>query len=163
MKNVITFALTTLIAAGLSGCTAKPSEQAVEPGHEEHAHAETGPHGGHLIELGTEEYHAEVLHEIEAIVYLLDGTAKNAVAIAAPDVVVNVTHDGESEQFHLAATPEPTDPAGKASRFASKDAELLADLQEGHADVQLVVTVGETQFRGALEHDHDHGDEGHDH
>jgi hypothetical protein len=163
VRYVIKFTILMLAVVGVGGCTAKPTEQAAKPGPEEHAHAEVGPHGGHLVELGTEEYHAEILHDGEAVIYLLDGNAQKTVAIDAPDVVVNVSHDGESEQFHLAASPEAGEPAGKASRFISKDAELISDLQEGHADVQLVVTVNGMQVRGTLEHDHEHGGEGHDH
>lgn len=165
MKKVVTFAALLLVAGGFTagGCSSKSGEQAAAPGHEELEHAETGPHGGELIELGNEEYHAELLHETEAVVHLLDGEAKAAVATDAPEVVLNVSHDGNSEQFKLAASADASDPAGKASRFASNDAELIADLNEGHADVQLVVTVGGTQYRGALEHDHEHEGEGHDH
>jgi hypothetical protein len=151
-----------LMAAGIGGCAAKPNEAPPETKHEEHAHGHVGPHGGELIELGAEEYHAEVLHENDVVVYLLDGTAKKTAAIDAADVAVNVTHDGESEQFRLAASADSSDPAGKSSRFTSNDAELVADLKEGHADVQLVVTIEGTQVRGALEHDHEHG-EGHVH
>ncbi len=156
------YAVALLIASGLStaGCSSKPAEPAGQVAHEEHDHPTTGPHGGELIELGGEEYHAEILHENDVIVYLLDGSAKTAVAIEAPDVVLNLTHDGESEQFRLTATREATDPEGKASKFVSSDADLVADLKEGHAEVQLVVTVSGTQYRGALEHDHE---EGHDH
>jgi hypothetical protein len=163
MKSIATFAVTLLMAGSLStvGCSSKSAEPAAAPAHDEHSHAEAGPHGGELIVLGNEEYHAEVLHENEAVVYLLDGSAKAAAAIDAAEVVLNVSHDGESEQFQLAARPEASDPAGKASRFASNDAELVADLQEGHAEVQLVLTIGGTQYRGALEHSHEH--EGHAH
>jgi len=163
MKKITIFAVLLLIAGGFiaGGCSSKSGEQTAAPGHEEHGHAETGPHGGELIEVGNEEYHAEILHETEAIVYLLDGTAKSAVAIDAPEVMLNVTHDGASEQFRLAASRDASDPAGKASRFVSNDAELVSDLKEGHAEVELVFTVNGTQYRGALEHDHE--GEGHDH
>jgi hypothetical protein len=163
MKIALSLPLTASIALGLNvvGCNSQKPQPTVEAAAEEHAHPTAGPHGGDLIELGAEEYHAELLHETEAVVYLLDGAAKSAVAIDSPDVVINVTHDGASEQFKLAASREATDPAGKSSKFSSNDVELVSDLREGHADVQLVVTVNGTPYRGALEHDHDHAS--HDH
>jgi hypothetical protein len=157
------YGVALLMGIGLftAGCSSKPAEQVAEAGHDEHEHPTSGPHGGELIELGNEEYHAELVHKSEAIVYLLDGSAKTAVSIDAPDVVLNLSHDGESEQFRLAASPDANDPQGKASKFTSNDGDLVADLNEGHAEVQLVVAVSGTQYRGTLAHDHE--EEGHDH
>lgn len=159
-------ALLLLAAALLAGCNSKTSQPAAEApnadaGNAEHGHQTTGPHGGDLIELGNEEYHAELTHENEAIVYLLDGSAKAAAPSDAAEVMVNLSHDGKGEQFRLAANRDTNDPEGKSSRFTSDDAELLKDLQEGHAEVALVVTINGKQYRGTLEHEH--GEEGHDH
>jgi hypothetical protein len=156
-----------MIAAGACltvGCggTAKPAaEHGAESGaHDEHDHAELGPHGGEIIELGTAGYHAEIVHDGDVIVYILDGSAKAAATIDATEIVINLSHDGKAEQFKLPAKPAATDPAGKSSVFASSEPELVADLKEGHAEVQLVVTVDGKQFRGTLAHDHAHDDEG---
>lgn len=154
------------------GCNSKTKEPAAtahkdeaghaeEAGHAGHDHPTEGPHGGELIELGNEEYHAELTHENEAVVYLLDGAAKAAAPSDAAEVTINLSHDGTAEQFRLAASRDATDPEGKSSRFTSNDAELLKDLQEGHAEVALVVTINGKQYRGNLEHEH--GEEGHDH
>ena len=81
MKNLFKTALASLAMASfvLSGCadstTSEPTTSAPTPaadGHREgdghdhgedaHAHPSEGPHGGELIELGNEEYHAELLH-----------------------------------------------------------------------------------------------------
>lgn len=129
-----------------------------EEGHE-HGHATTGPHGGSLIELGAEEYHAELVHDEAAgtiAVYLLDSAAKSAVAIDAAELLVNVKHDGKGEQFKLAASPDASDPAGKSSRFMSSDAELAGDLDDEHATAELVAEISGKQFRGAIEHHHGH-------
>jgi hypothetical protein len=156
-----------LLAVALStGCNSKTSEPAAksptkEAGHAEHDHPTTGPHGGEIIELGNEEYHAELTHENEAVVYLLDGSAKAAAPVDASEVTINLSHDGKGEQFRLAASRDASDPEGKSSRFTSDDAELLKDLQEGHAEVALVITIDGKQYRGNLEHEH--GEEGHDH
>ena len=92
------------------GCGEKPApakkaeSQSASKGHEgsdqkpdDHAHPEHGPHEGMLIELGKEEYHAELVHDDAAgtvTIYLLDGSAKNAVPITPEEVVINLKHDG---------------------------------------------------------------------
>ena len=72
----------------------------------EHAHPDEGPHGGSLVELGDEKYHAELLHDDDkgtVTIYLLDGAAKNAVLTDAKEITFNVKHAKEAEQFQLAA------------------------------------------------------------
>lgn len=135
----------------------------VESGHE-HAHASVGPHGGSLIELGEEEYHAELVHNEQAgtvTIYLLDSAAKANVPIDAADVTINLKHDGRGEQFKLTSSPDQGDPAGKSSRFASSDAELAADLDHEDAAPQLVITINGKQYRGAVAHDHGHDEHAH--
>lgn len=148
--------LSVALSAGCNSNTSGPSATAPkdEAGHAELDHPTKGPHGGDLIELGNEEYHAELTHETEAIVYLLDGAAKAAAPSDAAEVTLNLSHDGKPEQFRLAASPDANDPDGNSSRFTSKDAELLKDLQDGHAEVALVVAIGGKQYRGNLEHEH---------
>ena len=128
--------------------------------HGDHGHAEEGPHHGSLIELGKEEYHAELVHDDDAgtvTVYLLDSSAKGAVPIEASEIKVNLSHDGSAEQFSLAASPQPNDPSGKSSKFASTDKELAEDLDLEDAEAKLVVSIAGKQYRGSIEHDHDHG------
>jgi hypothetical protein len=159
-------AIALLLAFGLStlGCSQKEGAATAEKGHagaghEEHPHPTSGPHGGDLVELGNEQYHAEVVHKGEAIVYILDSAAKAPVAIDATEIIFNLTHDGKAEQFKLAAKPAASDAPGKSSVFSSNDAELVADLEEGHAEVQMVLTIDGAQFRGNLEHEHQEGEE----
>lgn len=132
-----------------------------------HDHPSEGPHHGGLIELGNEEYHAELVHDDAAgtvTIYLLDSSAKNAVPIDEADLLINLSHDGNAEQFKLAAAPDVSDPPGLSSRFTSTDAELAEDLDHEGAEAQLVVTISGKQFRGKIAHDHDEADhEGHDH
>ena len=55
--------------------------------HDEHAHAHEGPHHGSIVELGNEEYHAEIVHDDATgtvTVYLLDSSAKKSVTTTAP-------------------------------------------------------------------------------
>ncbi len=132
-------------------------------GHGGHEHPSHGPHDGDLVELGKEEYHAEVVHDHDAgsvTIYILDSAASKTVAIEAKEIVVNLKHDGKGEQFKLSASPDAAD-AGGSSKFVSTDKEFAEELDHNHGDATLVVTIQGKQYRGKISHDHDH--EGHDH
>jgi len=46
-----------------------------------HEHGDAGPHGGHLVELGEEEYHAEVVLDVKSkavSVYILSSDPQKA-------------------------------------------------------------------------------------
>lgn len=165
-NTLVTMIVPALLILGVSGCgskASKPSVPAAGAAAEEHGHASKGPHGGDLIELGNEEYHAELVHDEKAgsvTVYILDSGAKTSVPIEAPEVMINLKHDGRGEQFKLAASANPGDAPGKSSRFASTEAELVKDLDHEGAEAQLVLTINGKPYRGALEHGHE---DGHDH
>lgn len=134
-------------------------------GHEEHAHATEGPHHGPLIELGNEEYHAEVVHDDATgavTIYLLDSHAKKAVTTSATEAVINLKHGDTPEQFKLAALPEEGNPTGQTSRFTLTDKELVEHLHEAAAGAKLNITIGDTPYSGAVPaedhagHDHEH-------
>lgn len=132
---------------------AEPRPQAAESAKPGAAHAEVGPHSGSLIELGKEEYHAELVHDEKAgtvTFYILDGAGKKAVPIDAAEVVVNLKHEGKPEQFKVAAKPIAGDPAGKSSCFFSADKELAEDLDHPSSQAQLVLTIAGKQYRGAV-------------
>lgn len=166
--------LWTVVALSLlSGCTggAKPDSGTASSGTtseaaHEHDHPSEGPHHGALIELGDEEYHAELVHDASSVtVYILDASAQKPQAVSA-EVSINAMHDGKPEQFQLTASPEPSDPAGKASRYVSTDAELAAHIDDHASAAKLSVAIDGTPYRGDLVHDHDHeghNHEGHDH
>ncbi len=124
--------------------------------HEEHAHPSEGPHHGDLVELGNEEYHAEVVHgEAGSVtVYILDRAAKAAVPIDATELTINITHDGNAEQFKLPADRDASDPEGKSSRFSLKDDELASDLDSADAVAKLAVTIDGKSYSGKIEHAH---------
>lgn len=85
-----------------------------EPAHE---HDSAGPHGGAIVELGGEEYHAEVVIDGKTntiTVYLLGKDAKTAAPIAAEEVIV-VTED--DAKLKLKAAPQAGEEGGKASKF----------------------------------------------
>lgn len=155
-------------ALTLSGCgkapntadTGSPASGTPTSGADDHAHAHPseGLHHGDLIELGNEEYHAELVHGEggEVTIYVLDSAAKVAVPIEATEVTINLTHDGEAEQFKLVASPDTGDVAGKSSRFTLKDKHLAEDLDAKGTVAKLVLTINGTQYTGKIDHDHDH-------
>ena len=199
MKRVLTTSLTLLSMAAfvLSGCTDAPDATTTTPpttgagsqtddghSHGGHSHPSEGPHGGDLIELGNEEYHAELVHPHDhdddshstgpdgdhahagVEVYILDSSAKNVVPIEAADITLNLSHDGKPEQFKLSARPSGNDPEGKSSRFASDDKELMEHMhEEKHVTGTLVLQINGKSYRGELSHKHDddhaHGSHSH--
>ncbi len=163
--TTITLCASLLTTIGCSqsedGAVGTPPPKTVDA----HDHPSEGPHHGGLIELGNEEYHAELVHDDAAgtvTVYLLNSAAKTAVATEASELLINLSHDGNAEQFKLVASPEADDPVGKSSRFTSTDSELAEDLDHEGAEAQLVVTIGGKQFRGKIAHDRDHDEADHE-
>ncbi len=156
----------------LTGCgdkttTEDPPKTTTDDGehdHDAHGHPTEGPHHGSLIELGNEEYHAELVHDEKAktvTVYVLDSHGEKAVPIDAKKIVINLTHDGSAEQFDLNASPDEGDTEGQSSRFVSKDEELAEDLDKEDTKAKISIKVGEKQFTGDIKHEHEEGD--HDH
>ncbi len=128
--------------------------------HAGHAHPTEGPHHGDLIELGNEEYHGELLHDAQSVtIYILNGAADKQVPIDATEVTINTKHDGQPEQFKLAAKPDASDPQGQSSCFVSNNPKLAGHIDEDGAEPRLVVTINGKSYRGEIRHDH----AGHDH
>lgn len=167
MMRTMMVSFLLLSVACLVGCGAQSNTPAAaEAGHEEHVHPTEGPHGGSIVELGTEERHAELVHDQqsgEVTVYFLDSSAKLASPIDATQVTINLRHDGRAEQFTLAAAPVEGEVEGMSSRFVSTDKELAEDLDHSEAHGQLVAVIGGKQYRGNIEHDHGHDHVGEQH
>jgi hypothetical protein len=122
----------------------------------EHHHAQHGPHNGQLIELGNEQYHAELIHTDKSItIYLLDSTATKAVPIPARELIVNLIHEGKPKQFELPAAAQAADPQGQSSRFVSDDAELAELVEDENNDARVVIEIDGRSYRGSLKHEHD--------
>ncbi len=175
--SVLKHGLLLVSLALLTGCpqsesgpdTGAAPNQAGDPhehgdGHA-HAHPDHGPHGGGLIELGNEDYHAELIHDEKAgtvTIYVLDSSATKPVSIPATEVTVNVKKGDTAEQFKLQAAAGEGDAAGPASQFVSSDPALAEALDSADAEAQLVITIKDTPYRGKIQHDHGH-EHGHDH
>jgi len=181
MRNVFAYLCVTAVSLSLAGCgsssTETPSERiegtppplASEADHGDdavHAHPSEGPHGGHLIELGNEEYHAELLHDENThtvTIHLLDGAGKQPVAVPLPEVTVQLHQDGQFVKYALKAVQGE---GGAASQFEAVDAALCDALcHEDELRGRLQLTIQGKPYTGAIEHSsHDEdGHEGHDH
>ena len=112
--GLVAIALAAMFGTGsVSAVAAQPN---VQKGGHAHAHPTEGPHHGALIELGREDYHAELVHDEAAntvTIYILDGAAKDAVAIEAKQLTLNLLVGGKPQQFQLAAMPQSADPEGR--------------------------------------------------
>lgn len=161
--------------SGLAGCggekggeyrsfeKGKDTAPEAEHGHahtHEHGH-EHGPHNGDLIELGEEEFHAEVVFDEESnkvIVYLLGPDAKAAVAIEAKELSLEMPGKDAPVMHTLAAAPLDGEAEGKSSRFEIKSEDLI---EAFHHDPKAVgkfkVNLGGKDFIGEIKHSHDHG------
>ncbi|QDU36480.1 hypothetical protein Mal4_07660 [Maioricimonas rarisocia] len=139
---------------------------------DDHHHHDLGPNGGHLVELGDEQYHAEVvLDAFKRIltVYILGPDAKSPAPIAAEEITFTLEAGDEPQAITLTAMPVESDGPGQASRFAS-DADAVPESVEDAEDLHgsVAVTIDGTSLTGEVSHDHhghdhhEHGDE-HDH
>ena len=137
-------------------------------GHTEGAHAkvehsEEGPHHGQLIELGQEEYHAELAIDDAAktvTIYLFDASVKTSVSVSDPDITLNLVVNGAPQQFKVAASPQPGDSTGQSSRFSTNDEKVLEALEAPKTIVQFNLTIAGKTYAGKIEHleHHHHGE-----
>ncbi len=152
-------AFALLAALAFAGCGNTAQQATVEKtSSAKHAHADVGPHRGHLIELGDERYHAELTHDDATktvTIYLLDSEAKNPVAIPAAEIVLNLVIAGQPLQAKLAAAPQQGDPAGQASRFSITDEKVLEAHDAPQTRGRLNVTIDGKTYSGVVEN-HEH-------
>ena len=74
--------------------------------HHGHDHASDGPHGGHILGLGDEEYHLEWIHDNSGKLtfYLLDADAKADVQTSANFIEITTTRKEETKTVKLSTT-----------------------------------------------------------
>jgi len=152
-----------LVLVGLIAVGCKPAANPPGPGNPptvaEGGHPETGPHKGHLIELGEEEFHAELTHDDTTktiTVYVLGADAKTAVAIAETEITLNLVAGGETMQAKLAAMPQEGDAQGKSSRFTLVDEKVMEALEAPKTTGRLNLVIEGKNFSGKVEHE-EHG------
>ena len=87
--------LAALVLVGCTGSENKDQDSTTQADpHAGHNHATLGPHHGHLVELGDEDYHAEWRFDNSSgkvTIYLLDADVKEDVTTTADKITVRVT------------------------------------------------------------------------
>ena len=156
--------IVTAAVLGLAGCGGDSATTSSNTGSgAQHEHE--APHGGHIIELGSEEYHAEIIHDDDTHtigIYILDSEAQGAVAIGAKSVTINVVADNHPAQYTLSAAPQTGDMDDNSSYFELVNEELCESLDSEGATARLNVLIANKPYTGEIEtHEHDHDD--HDH
>ena len=156
---------------GFPGCGQQAAESGSAPSehaaaHDDHDHSLEGPHGGHIIELGTEDYHAELTHDDAAHrvgIYFLGDDAKTAKPIDAKSVTINVSVDGQPTQYTLPAVPQPGETEEKSSYFELVSEPLhvvvSGESESPRTNARLNVTIDGKPYVGPIEtekHEHDH-------
>ena len=166
--------------SGLAGCggdkggdyrtfdKGKDAAPDAEHGHahtHDHGH-EQGPHKGELIELGEEEFHAEVVFDEasdKVVLYLLGPDAKAAVAIEAKELSLEMPGKDAPVTHALAAAPQDGDGEGKSSRFEINSKELIEAFHQDPKTVgKFKVSIGGKEFNGEIKHSHDDHDHKHE-
>ena len=127
-----------------------------------HSHASEGPHGGHILEIGEEQYHLEWSHSDSGKLsfYLLDSEMKNDVTTNADAISINVAVSGKASEMHKIPGVKLED--GTYSQFEKTDPVLATQLQNvGPAVIATAnVSINGEDFEVIFE-EHDHS--GHSH
>ena len=148
----------SLIAVGC-GKTNEPMPEKQPAGAtaEDDHHHDAGPHGGTVADWGGGEYHVELTVDHgkkEAVVYVLDGDAKNPVPVKAKKVVLSI--DEPAFQVELVAQPLEGEADGASSRFVGQHNSLGKDQKlAGTISGEVDGTPYAGDFKEAAEgHDH---------
>ena len=160
-KLVLLAGAGAVAAAGLAavGCgspaptaptaTAQPAGKAPAagtpaPSDEAHGH-KPGAHGGTLISLGRDSYHAEAVFERGGTVrlYLLGKDEARIQEVEVQDLAAYVTPEGSTEAYKMTLRPEPQpgDAKGKTSQF-------VATLPKDLVGKKVQVTVNNLNVNG---------------
>ena len=151
-RTLIVFAA---VAFAVVGCTKPPASTSTQPAparnpHDDHDdHAASAAHGGAMVEIGQDLYHAEAVFEADGTVhlYLLGKDAKQVIEIDAKAVEAFAKPDGGTSafKFELAPAPQSGDAEGKTSRLVGK---LPAEVNGKPVGVSIPnLRVGADRFR----------------
>jgi hypothetical protein len=175
IQFITTGLLMSVCLFGLNGCGKKPTaaERIQEHSHE---HLEEGPHGGHIIEIGAKEHHAELVHDEASHkvgIYVLDGQAQadTPIEIREKAVLINVAEDGVASQYELLASTPGSEtagpPSGKSSYFEIVSEPLCkvvcGESAAKNVKARVSIQIGERPYVGMIEtgeHEHGHEHEG---
>ena len=154
---VSALALVVLVGCGPSTEPAKkPAAENADP-HAGHDHSSLGPHQGHLIGLGDEQYHAEWRFDTNSgkiSIYLLDAAARKDVVTTADKLTITIKRGETTTDYELPAINQDEAEPPTTSRFETVDTNLLEFLRAvGHGiDATLTVAIGDKEYSGPFEH-----------
>ena len=157
--------------SGSSSDTEADGEHATDGGDGEshgHSHDVPGPAGGHLLEIGDEEYHVEWVHDeddesvIEFIVR--DDMAKEEVPISAEQLTIEFTTVDDTGKESKREVPVEavgrTDENPQTAHYELKDRIAIQNILGGSEDVTAVlkITIEGVAYEKQIEHAaHGHG------
>jgi hypothetical protein len=135
ISSVLCLGLIALTLAAIVGCSeSKDESPAVSSGPPEtkaptlavpgeHGH-KPGSHGGNIVEIGRDNYHAEAVFEKRGVVrlFILGKDESRVQEVEVQSLTAHVRPDGGSESvaIEIEATPTKEDSAGKTSQFVGK-------------------------------------------
>jgi hypothetical protein len=167
MKTALALGVAVWAAAAVfwaSGCNSAPSGTAGpktgEVHDHDHEHVHHGPHNGHLMEIGGEEYHAEWTRDESGKVtfYVLDADAKKEVPINAEKITIDVKIGENAPKTYELMAVTPAD--GKSAAFEIVDkqfASLFDQLKSPGIVLTLHVEINGNKFDQVIkEHEHEH-------
>jgi hypothetical protein len=150
LKTVLVCAFSaTILWSTACGSKAEPPSPPAASGHEHHA-----PHGGTLVELGSEFAHVElVLDSATGTVtaYVLDGEAEESVRLTQPSLKIAIENPAPDVPGApaTAAAPAPVEHLDLLARADVLTGETVGDTSEFSATSQSL--RGRTGLKGAIE------------
>jgi len=157
------FVLCLLVVGMLTACGGKDKWAAAAAAAKEdkkhnHDHSASGaPHGGHIVELGNEEYHAEWLHDNKTgliTVFLIDSEMKRDVRSESSHILITTqVKDKKPREYKLPAVNKRGNPP-LSNKYELTDKVLLEAMKfAGHAvNVKLQVTIKGKSYVAAVKH-----------
>jgi hypothetical protein len=140
-----------LIACGMAGAEGVANASTGDSAAD--AHPAEGPHRGSLIELGDEEFHAELVHDEDTdtiTIYVLDKEAPKAMPVTARTVTLDIRAAGRSHRYTLVAKVRGTEGFGATSVFAASDNLLCQLLDVDGVSARLTIEIDGKSFVGKL-------------
>lgn len=162
-KIVISFVLGVILFSVI-GSEVRAQQASAATNTPKHVHPTHGPHGGELLEIGKEEFHAElIMNETkkQMVIYLLEKDAKSAIAIDASFLAVNFVLAGKPVQVKLKSMPQDREQNGQSSCFGAISPELIDALHAPKSDARLAVRIRNKAYVTKITHKHEHA--GHNH
>jgi hypothetical protein len=158
----LTLGVAVLALLIVAGCNNTPDNtpKAVQPPEsqtrvvaagDQHAH-KPGAHGGSIVEIGRDNYHAEAVFEKAGVirVYVLGKDEAKVEEVESQTLTAYAKSEGGTEalEFTLRAVPRPDDTPGKTSQFIGT---LPKDLWGKRVEVTVpTIRIADSRFRFAF-------------